>query len=154
MLTRRILSIGIVAVTAATACSRQATSETGPEAATVNAYAAQLRSTYWKLVALGSTPVNVADSQREPHIILQPDANRVNGSGGCNRMFGSYALRGDALTFSGVGSTKMACQDGMDVETSFLPALQRVARWRIADRQLELLDSAGAVVARFDAKAK
>ena len=120
----------------------------------MNAYAAQLRSTYWKLVALGSTPVNVADNQREPHIILQPDANRVNGSGGCNRMFGSYALRGDALTFSGVGSTKMACQDGMDVETSFLPALQRVARWRIADRQLELLDSAGAVVARFDAKAK
>jgi len=46
----------------------------------------------------------------------------------------------------------MACPDAMDVETAFLPALQRVAKWRIAGRQLELLDSAGALVARFDAK--
>ena len=57
-----------------------------------------------------------------------------------------------ALTFGDVGSTKMACPDVMDVENSFLPALQRVAKWRISGQQLDLLDSGGARVARFDAK--
>jgi heat shock protein HslJ len=150
MRTIRMLMVATLAV--AVACNRRPTSETGTEAAAVNTDAARLRSTYWKLTALGSTPVNVADSQREPHIILQADSKQVNGSGGCNRMFGSYELNGDALTFSGVGSTKMACQDGMDVETSFLPSLQRVAKWRITGQRLELLDSSGALVAQFDAK--
>ena len=146
-----LITVATLAVTMA--CGRRATSETGTEGAAVTANSAELRGTYWKLTAVGTTPVNVADNQREPHLILQPDS-KVNGSGGCNRMFGSYELNGDALVFSGIGSTKMACQDGMDVETSFLPALQRVARWRITGQRLELLDTAGAVVARFDAKAK
>jgi heat shock protein HslJ len=151
MITKRIFTVTVLAATIV-ACSRRPTSETATEAATVNATAVQLRSTYWKLIALGTTPVNVADSQREPHIIIQPDSKRVNGSGGCNRMFGSYELNGDALAFTGVASTKMACQDGMDIETSFLPALQRVARWRITGQQLELLDASGGVVAKFEAK--
>jgi heat shock protein HslJ len=78
----------------------------------------------------------------------------VNGSGGCNRMFGSYELNGDALTFGDIGSTKMACPDIMDIESSFLPALQRAAKWRITGQRLDLLDSGGALVARFDAKPK
>ena len=80
------------------------------------------------------------------------DSARVTGSGGCNRLFGDYTLSGDSLSFSGVGSTKMACATGMDIETAFLPALARVARWRIVDRQLELTDAAGKLVARFQAK--
>ena len=153
MLVRRLLSAALLTV-AALACSRRPTSESGQEAAAVNANAAQLRATYWKLTALGSTPVNVPDSPREPHLVLQAGSKQVGGSGGCNRMFASYELNGDAPTFSGVGSTKMACQDGMDIETSFLPALQRVAKYRITGQQLELLDASGSLVARFDAKAK
>ena len=152
MIMKRVITASMLAIAFA-ACSRRPTSESQSDAAAVNSTAAQLQSTYWKLTALGGNPVNVPDSQREPHIVLQPDS-KVNGSGGCNRMFGSYALTGDALTFSGVGSTKMACQDAMDIETSFLPALQRVAKYRVVGQQLELLDSAGALVARFDAKAK
>ena len=112
----------------------------------------ELRGTYWKLVALGATPITAADTAREPHIILQADTTRVSGSGGCNRMFGGYQLNGDSLTFSAIASTKMACPSGMETETAFLPALQRVARWRITGQQLELSDSAGAVVARFATK--
>jgi putative lipoprotein len=67
-------------------------------------------------------------------------------------MFGSYALNGDALTFTTIGATKIACDRGMDVETSLFSALSRVARWRVAGQQLELTDTAGTVVARFDAR--
>lgn len=112
-----------------------------------------LANTYWKLTELGGKPVAVTDNQREPHIVLQPDPTQVNGSGGCNRLFGSYETTGDALTFGGVGSTKMACPSGMDTEVAFLPALGRVARWRITGQQLELSDATGAVLARFEARA-
>ena len=110
-----------------------------------------LRSTRWKLVALGDKAVAVADTQRAPHIILQADSKQLTGSGGCNRMFGVYELNGDALRFSGIGSTKMACPSGMDIETAFLPTLLKVAKWRVVGQQLELSDSTGMVLARFDA---
>jgi heat shock protein HslJ len=150
--TKRAITATVLAL-ALVACSQRPTSESPNDAPSVSANAAQLQGTYWKLTALGTNPVNAPESQREPHIVLQADS-KVNGSGGCNRMFGSYELNGEALAFSGVGSTKMACQDAMEIETAFLPALQRVAKYRITGQQLELLDSAGVLVARFDAKSK
>ncbi|HEX6049033.1 MAG TPA: META domain-containing protein [Gemmatimonadaceae bacterium] len=111
-----------------------------------------LTGTYWRLVALGDRDVAVADTAREPHLTFGPDSARVTGSGGCNRMFGSYTLNGDSMSFVGVGSTKMACASGMDIETAFLPALERVSRWRISGQHLELTDSSGALVARFEGR--
>ncbi len=116
------------------------------------AAATELRGTNWLLVAVGDKPVTVTDSNRAAHIILQPNSKQVAGSGGCNRMFGTYELNGDALRFSGVGATKMACKDGMDTEAAFLPVLLRVKRWKISGQQLELSDSAGVVLARFEAR--
>jgi len=113
-----------------------------------------LRSTRWQLVALGDKAVAVADAQRAAHIILQADSKQLTGSGGCNRMFGGYELSGDALRFSGIGSTKMACASGMDIETAFLPALLKVVKWRVVGQQLELSDSTGTVLARFQATPK
>ena len=112
-----------------------------------------LRSTRWQLVALGDKAVAVADTQRAAHIILQADSKQLTGSGGCNRMFGGYELNGDAVRFSDVASTKMACPSGMDIETAFLAALGKVAKWRVVGRQLELSDSTGMVLARFEATA-
>jgi heat shock protein HslJ len=144
-------------------CARQPSGDEGSQPSTGASAAArpsapapapsfELRGTDWRLVALGDKPVTVADTQRAPRITLAPDSKQVTGSGGCNRMFGVYELNGDALRFSGVGSTKMACQDGMDTESAFLSSLLRVARWRVAGQQLELSDSAGAVLARFEAR--
>ncbi len=59
-----------------------------------------LQNIYWKLVELNGKPVTVADNQQEPHIVLrdsQPPA--LGGSGGCNRLRGTYALEGDAIIF-------------------------------------------------------
>ena len=147
MLVIRMLTVS--ALSLAVACGRRPTSESD---ATAAAASTQLTSTYWKLVAIGDRPVSIANSQREPHIVLQPDSKRVNGSGGCNSMFGTYELNGDALTFTGIGATKMACQAGMDTENEFLPLLERVASWRITGPQLELRDRGGAVIAKFEAK--
>jgi len=150
-----VILSGLIAI----GCARQPStenSESPPARDTTVAPSAaspDLRTTRWQLVALGDKAVAVADTQRAPHIILQAGSNQVTGSGGCNRMFGVYELNGDALRFSGIGSTKMACPSGTDIETTFLPALLKVAKWRVVGRQLELSDSAGMVLARFDATA-
>jgi uncharacterized lipoprotein YbaY/heat shock protein HslJ len=113
---------------------------------------ATLENTYWKLMWLGSQPVTVADNQREPHFVLQSETKRVAGSGGCNRMMGSYTLDGEKLAFGQLAGTMMACPEGMELERAFHAALQQVARWRIDDETLELFDAAGVSVAGFESR--
>jgi uncharacterized lipoprotein YbaY/heat shock protein HslJ len=114
---------------------------------------ATLENTYWKLASLRGRPVPpVANQQREPHLILQPAQKRVAGSGGCNRLMGSYTLEGERLSFSQMAGTRMACPQGMDTERAFLDGLAAAARWQIDSQRLELLDAQGDVVAEFEAR--
>ena len=75
----------------------------------------------------------------------------MSGSGGCNRLSGGYTLAGDRLTFGRTAGTMMACVDSMEMERAFLDTLSVVARWRIDGQRLELIDSRGDVLARFEA---
>lgn len=116
------------------------------------AAAPPLQGTRWVLVRVGMQRVitPTADPRRVPHLVLDPAGRRVTGSGGCNRLFGGYALDGTALTFAGVGGTRMACPDVMATETAFTEALGRVRAWRVVDGRLEMLDApAGEVVLAF-----
>jgi len=112
-----------------------------------------LRGTYWKLVRLGDMPVQVAEKQREPHLVLANFEPRVSGSGGCNRMTGSFDLDGDKLRLRNMASTRMACVAGMEQEQRFLQSIEKVERYRVRASHLELLDAGGAVIARFEAVA-
>ena len=141
------------------ACARRSAGDDAPAAATdtvrpaASVSSPTLLNTYWKLMELAGNPVTVAANQNEPHLVLKPEPKQVNGSGGCNRFFGSYQTTGTALSFGGIGSTRMACPSGMDTEAAFLSALGRVATWRISGQRLELSDSTAAVLARFEARA-
>ena len=46
----------------------------------------------------------------------------------------------------------MACPDGMEPEQAFLSALESTARWNILGEHLELYDSGGTLLARFEAR--
>jgi heat shock protein HslJ len=111
-----------------------------------------LENTYWKLTRLGDAPVVVAPRQPEPHLILNSMTGRAGGSGGCNRMTGGYELNGERLRLGPMTMTLMACPEGMETERAFLETIGRVNGWRIIGQQLELLDAAGNVVARFEAR--
>ncbi len=121
-------------------------------AASSSAVTDPLESTYWKLIDLGGAPLTAASGPAEPHLILNSETLRAGGAGGCNRLTGSYKLNGDRLSLGPMASTMMACTEGMETEKAFLEALGRVSGWRIAGHQLELLDTAGKVVARFEAR--
>jgi copper homeostasis protein (lipoprotein) len=109
-----------------------------------------LEKTEWRLIRLGRTAVKGDDLHGKPQIVLDPVTHRASGSGGCNRIIGGYELKGDKLTFARMASTMMACPGGMETEQKFLKALGQVKRWKIAQRQLELMDRSGKVVAVFE----
>ncbi len=50
---------------------------------------------------------------------------KVTGSGGCNRMFGTATIAGDALTFGGIGTTRMACAPALDGSGAEVPGRAR-----------------------------
>lgn len=77
---------------------------------------------------------------------------KVTGSGGCNRLFGSATIAGDALSFGGIGTTRMACAPAlMDQEQKFLAALAATRTFRFEGPYLKFYDAGGAELVRFTA---
>jgi putative lipoprotein len=102
----------------------------------------------WELVALGGQTDPVGAGGRPITLRLDAQASRAAGFGGCNRYSGGFELAGASLKFGAMASTKMACDQGMDVEDRYLPALGAVQGWKLAGGEL-VLEAAGVAVLRF-----
>jgi heat shock protein HslJ len=73
--------------------------------------------------------------------VLEPEEGRVSGSGGCNRLAGSFELEAGTLRFSQVATTRMACAERvMQREAAFLAALAATSRFELVGETLVLLD--------------
>lgn len=113
-----------------------------------------LEKTRWRLVAVEYVAVPTGAGRREAHISLDPEKKRVTGFGGVNGFFGSYDLSGEALRMPRLASTRRAGPPQlMELESAFLKALAATESYRITADELELLDSSGRVLARFQAQA-
>jgi putative lipoprotein len=123
-----------------------ATAATGASSGSV-----RLEDTTWKLTRLGDQDIVASENQRQPYIVLDSSNHRVTGSGGCNRLTGSYTLEKQTIHFGPIASTMMACPSGMDHEGSFLQALDKSHGWKIQGNELELQDENGAFLLRFEA---
>ena len=108
-----------------------------------------LEDSRWRPVRIGDRAVTVPAQQREPWIVLEPATRRVTGSGGCNRISGSYEAGTGTLRFSPMIATQMACP-AMETETAFLRALNGTRRFRIQGRILELMDGGGKTLVRLE----
>lgn len=113
---------------------------------------AQLENTYWKLMTLGGKTIETPEGAREIHIVLNSQDQRVSGFPGCNRMMGSYQLKGDKIDFSQMAGTMMACASGMDTERAIHEMMEKVAAWKIAGETLQFTDANGAVLATFESR--
>jgi uncharacterized lipoprotein YbaY/heat shock protein HslJ len=111
-----------------------------------------LQDTHWRLTRLEGKPVILADGQKEPTLAFQAGDTRFAGNTGCNNLTGSYRLSGANLSLTTIAVTKMACPQGMDLESALFTALGKVSKWRISGLHLELLDAVDMVVVRFEAK--
>lgn len=99
-----------------------------------------LAYTEWTLVELAGVPLELTEGERPPHLVLDLEESRVTGSGGCNRLTGTFALSADELRFGPLATTRMACPEpAMERERAFLAALDRVTSYELDERALTLL---------------
>ncbi len=124
----------------------------GPESSTdQSSQPVVLEDTHWTLVRLENKDLPPTDHRRVPYLLFNAKDHRLSGFNGCNRLVGSYELDGEKLSLSPIATTRMACIAGMDIEQHFTEILQRVSRWKLNERSLELFDSGGNRLARFEA---
>lgn len=76
---------------------------------------------------------------------------RAGGRGGCNSWFAQAEVNGEALAFSAVAATRMACATAEITaqEQGFFAAIAATRYWRLRDDKLALVDSAGTDLAVF-----
>ena len=110
-----------------------------------------LEGSRWVLVRIGDRPVMPIEGRPEPYIVLQATTKQVAGHAGCNRLSGGYTIDGDALRLSEMLTTRMACPE-LETENAFLNALETVARWKLMDNQLLLLDKSGTAILQLESR--
>ncbi len=84
-----------------------------------------LLNSKWYLAELAGEPVA---AETQPWLEFSEDG-RVSGNASCNRLFGSYELDGEALSFGPLGTTRMFCPDPAGgQENRLLGLLDRVVK--------------------------
>jgi heat shock protein HslJ len=104
-----------------------------------------LETSNWQLDSLNGKKIIREPDQKPVTLNFISETHKINGSGGCNSFFGTYADDGSSLAFSGIGSTKMACDD-MTTETDFFSALGKVNTYKITGSRLYLFSTAGIIM--------
>jgi putative lipoprotein len=110
-----------------------------------------LENTTWKATRVNDKDVVASENKRFPYIVLQSADHRVAGSGGCNRITGTYSVEKQTIHFGPMASTMMACPSGMDTEKDFLQALDQSRTWKIRTNELELYGEDGNLLVRLEA---
>jgi putative lipoprotein len=89
---------------------------------------AGLVGTRWTLEDLGGAGVI-----EEASATLEfPEPGKVEGSGSCNRYFGTVTINGSAISISPLGTTRMACAEAVAMqEVSYIRALQHAERYSL-----------------------
>lgn len=111
-----------------------------------------LTGTRWQLVEVNGHQIIAGMNTGQPPYLLLPGGtdSLVQGFGGCNGFFGTYkAGPADRLRFAGMGSTMMACEGKMEVETAFLSALEHTDSYAITGDTLSLHRARMAPLARL-----
>lgn len=120
---RRVL----IALALALAACEQKTAPVAPPVA--------LWNTAWKLEDLGGIDV-IDDAEATLEF---PEEGKAAGRGTCNRFFATVTVTGDAIRFSGIGSTRMACPEALaNQETNYLKALERAESFVIEGDNLAI----------------
>ncbi len=135
-------------------CGATLTPSGSSQEAAAGALQPSVIETQWNLIELNGSAVHASGAEGQVYIYLQREGDKLSGSDGCNRFFGSYDLSGNSLDFHSVAQTLMACRGGFaDREAEFLNALKLVTSYQVAEDILQLKVE-DRVLARFQARKK
>jgi heat shock protein HslJ len=102
-----------------------ATAQPVPSEAPVADLSGQLAGPLWMLLGYGDAG-NPTIVEPGTNVTVQfAEDNSLSGSGGCNSFFGPYELTGDQIKIGPLGSTMMACENGMTQEAIVTSALEQ-----------------------------
>jgi putative lipoprotein len=124
----------------------------GSQASTPTPGSRPIEGTRWRATELAGKPTPAQNVAREAHLEFAA-GGRVSGSDGCNRLTGTYTLKGDVVTFGQMAGTQMACAGAAEIEAPFREALKSATRMRVTGDRLELSDTTGRRLAVFTAQA-
>jgi heat shock protein HslJ len=96
----------------------------------------------WKLEFLLQDRTQTAIEGTIPTLQFSDDG-KINGNGGCNNYFGSYTLSGRTIDFGKIGSTKMMCPEGSELEQTYFSVLSGELRGLFSDGKLILSREGG-----------
>src|SRR5262245_36266641 len=93
----------------------------------------------WNLTAYGPVRLTSPVVTDSPASITINEAETLNGNSGCNRFGGESQVEGDKVTFSGLVSTLIACEEPiMSQEGAMFKVLSGVASYNIEENTLTL----------------
>jgi len=105
---------------------------------------AKIEGIEWKLESLKGSPVALK-SGSSITLSFDGSSSKISGTGVCNKYFGGYTKTDDALVFSGIGSTKMMCDDNIN-ESDYFSALGGVDSYKVTGGKLSLLSGSKVVL--------
>jgi heat shock protein HslJ len=107
----------------------------------------------WRLLSFNNGKDALVSALPDTEITLElRDDGTLGGSNGCNRYMSGFTLKGEALSFGPLATTRMACRgpDGAAEQAeAFARALASVTGYRVEAGELTLLTAQGATAARF-----
>lgn len=86
------------------------------------------------------------------HLRFRSEGKTLQDCVGCNQVCGRYEVDKERLRIIDLATTKRACNAGMETEERFLTGMAATATWKIRGNHLELYESDGRPVARFEAR--
>jgi|SRR5690606_7426034 len=105
---------------------------------------------YWKLIELNGRPILPGTTMKEPYIRLNATENRMEATGGCNGMGGTYELQApNRIQFSHIIRTQMACEN-LEVENELLQVLESADSYHVDADTLQLFKARMAPLAKFE----
>ena len=109
----------------------------------------QITEVTWHLTTINGTDASTGTDVNSVDLILSESDGTAGGFSGCNRYTTAFELSGEELSFGLIAGTRMFCEGNMDLESSYLAALEKVERLASSDEYLHLLDASGSVILAF-----
>lgn len=110
----------------------------------------EIEKIHWRLTRLGDDEVKLPRGPREPHLLFEGN-DRVSGADGCNTLRGLYERSGTAIKIGPLVGSLMSCEEAKGLDARFREAVGSATSIKASETTLDLIDSAGVVVARFTA---
>jgi heat shock protein HslJ len=102
----------------------------------------------WVLVEIKGVPVQLSGTEKDANLQFNAKEKRFNGSGGCNRLNGTYTISNKGkISFGNAASTMMNCVD-QAFEDMFIATLKTVDGYSV-ENDILLLKSGNTVVMRL-----